>query len=248
MHDSPVRANSIPSDSTTSSAPIPNLTVSGGMRIAFWACVVIGAAAVLRRIFAIAIPPRSGPPPLVALDSYFAAHAHLTLAHVLLALAFVGIAPLVVLWPGRSAWAEKLIYPLGVLVSLTAYAMSVHAVGGWLERSAVLVFNTLFLFSLARAFAYQRVGDALRGREWLLRAIAILLAVATTRPVMGIFFATSPLTHLQPQQFFGIAFWIGWLINTIGIEWWLRSRKALAGTLAHARASRPGSTPSRMAS
>jgi hypothetical protein len=26
---------------------------------------------------------------------------------------------------------------------------------------------------------------------------------------MGVFFATSFLTHLKPQQFFGIAFWIG---------------------------------------
>jgi hypothetical protein len=41
---------------------------------------------------------------------------------------------------------------------------------------------------------------------------------------MGIFFATSPLTHLAPSQFFGIAFWIGFSINTVAVEIWLRSR------------------------
>jgi hypothetical protein len=56
------------------------------------------------------------------------------------------------------------------------------------------------------------------------RAIGILLGIATTRPIMGIFFATSPLTHLAPSQFFGIAFWIGFSINTVAVESWLRSR------------------------
>jgi len=38
----------------------------------------------------------------------------------------------------------------------------------------------------------------------------------------GFFFATSRLTHLEPQQFFGIAFWAGFSINTLAIELWLR--------------------------
>ena len=54
------------------------------------------------------------------------------------------------------------------------------------------------------------------------RAVGILLGIATTRPVMGVFFATSSLTHLSPQQFFGIAFWIGFSINAIVIELWLQ--------------------------
>ena len=58
----------------------------------------------------------------------------------------------------------------------------------------------------------------------MLRAIAILLGIATTRPVMGVFFATSRLTHLTPAQFFGIAFWIGFSLNTVLIELWLRTR------------------------
>jgi uncharacterized membrane protein YsdA (DUF1294 family) len=46
---------------------------------------------------------------------------------------------------------------------------------------------------------------------------------------MGVFFATSRFTHLTPQQFFGIAFWIGFSINTLTIELWLRNRNRTHG-------------------
>src|SRR5215471_10460469 len=195
--------------------------------VGFWACTVIAVAVVLRRVFALASPSQSAPPQLAALDAVFASHAALTLAHILPALAFVLISPFFVFRRSEeTAWPEYLLFPLGVVVAMTAYAMSGYSVGGWTERSAVLVFNTLFLFSLLRACMYMRRGELLLKRRWMLRAIAILLGVATTRPVMGIFFATSRLTHLEPKQFFGIAFWIGFSINTLLFEVWLRRRSA----------------------
>ena len=194
-------------------------------RIGFWVCTAIAVAVVIRRIFALALPPRSAAPQLAALDSFFASHTALTLAHILPALAFVLVAPFVVFRASTRAWAGQLIYPLGAVVGITAYAMSVDSVGGWIERSAVLFFNSLFLVSLFRAYQYRRQNDPLRERPWLLRAIVVLLGIATTRPVMGIFFATSRLTHLTPHQFFGIAFWIGFSINTLAFELWIRSRR-----------------------
>jgi hypothetical protein len=191
----------------------------------FWVCIVISIAVVLRRLSALAFPSRSAPPQLAALDKVFASHAALTLAHIIPAMAFVLVAPLVVFGrPVKASWPERLIFPLGVVVGLTAYAMSEYPVGGWVERSAVLFFNSLFLFSLFRAYWYGRQGDLPLKRRWMLRAIVIVLGIATTRPVMGIFFATSPLTHLAPSQFFGIAFWIGFSINVLAIELWLRYR------------------------
>ena len=111
----------------------------------------------------------------------------------------------------------------GVVVGITAYAMSVDAFGGWTERTAVLFFNSLFLLSLGRASMYGQAGAVIPMRRWLTRAVGILLGIATTRPVMGVFFATSRLTHLRPNQFFGIAFWIGFSLNTIVVEMWLRA-------------------------
>jgi len=195
-------------------------------KIGFWLSIVIAVAIVLRRVLALSTPPsRNAPPQLAGLDAYFAAHGVLTYVHILCALAFVLLLPLL-FWrrTRNSATLQRAIFPLGVLVGITAYAMSTHAVGGWLERAAVILFNTLFLFALYRAWSFARSGDRPQQQRWMLRAIAILLGIATTRPVMGVFFATSPITRLTPAQFFGIAFWIGFSLNTVVMELWLRTK------------------------
>jgi hypothetical protein len=214
--------------SRTESSTDPN-RYPGWLKAGFWICVVIAVAVVIRRVVALAHPSQGGtlqssPSPNAVLDAVFASHAALTLAHILPAMAFVLLTPFVLLRGTGGVWAERLFFPLGFVVGLTAYAMSAYPVGGWVEVSAVLLFNSLFLFSLARAYRAMRRGEAAEKKRWMLRAVAILLGIATTRPVMGVFFATSRLTHLQPSQFFGLAFWIGFSINTVAIELWLRSR------------------------
>ena len=193
------------------------------VRTGLWVSIVIAVAAVIRRVVALIHPVTSGPPQMVALDAGFVSHKALTLAHILPALAFVVLIPFFYARRfARARWVERVLFPLGAIVGITAYAMSTDSIGGWLERLAVLFFNTLFMFSLLRA--WQLRGEQNRKLEWMTRAIGILLGIATTRPIMGIFFATSPLTHLTPSQFFGIAFWSGFSINTVAVEIWLRSR------------------------
>lgn len=199
------------------------------LRTGFWIAIAISVAVVLRRVAALVNPVHNGPPQMAGLDDAFASHAVLTLAHILPALLFVLLVPIIVFRPGNHpGWIDRILYPLGAIVGLTAYAMSLYSVGGWTERSAVLLFDTLFLLSLVRAWLYRSQSDFLLERRWQLRAVAILLGIATTRPVMGVFFATSRLTHLLPQQFFGIAFWIGFSINAVAIELWLHYRDRLS--------------------
>jgi hypothetical protein len=192
------------------------------LRIGFWVCTVIAIGVVVRRTVALAHPLQSVPPQLAALDAAFASHATLTLLHIIPAFAFVVLAPSIYLRRFAGAvWPERILFFLGTTVGVTAYAMSQYSVGGWVERSAVLFFNTLFLVSLFQAWRLRR--EPVVKLRSMTRAIAVLLGIATTRPVMGIFFATSNVTHLSPQQFFGIAFWIGFSINTLVVELWLRS-------------------------
>jgi len=122
-----------------------------------------------------------------------------------------------------SSVAGTHLFPLGAIVGITAYAMSTYSIGGWTEPSAVFLFDTLFLLCLARAWWHGQRNEPALKRRWLLRSIAILLGIATTRPVMALFFASSPATHLVPSQFFGIAFWIGFSINVLVFELWVRS-------------------------
>jgi hypothetical protein len=175
---------------TPSPVHAPSQPAPRWLRVGFWICILIAVAVVLRRILALAHPARSAPPQLAQLDAFFASHAILTLAHIVPALAFVLLVPFFY-WRrfAATAWLHRALFLLGAVVGLTAYAMSVFPVGGWVERSAVLFFNTLFLYSLIRAYAATRRDQPLLERRWMTRAIGILLGIATTRPVMGVFFA-----------------------------------------------------------
>ena len=188
----------------------------------FWGCVVIALTIVLRRLNELIRPSHSRPPLIAALDAT-SSHAVLTAIHIIPAAIFVVLAACVLLRRSGSEWLERLFFPFGAITGATAYAMSSYAIGGWVERSAVLVFTTWFLVSLGRAYWLRLRGEGARKREWMTRAVGILLGIASTRPVMGVFFATSALTHLGPNQFFGSAFWIGFGINAVVIELWLHS-------------------------
>ncbi len=129
------------------------------VRIGFWACTAISVAVVLRRTVALIHPPQSAPPQLAALDATFASHAALTLTHIVPALTFVALAPFVYIRRFAGvAWPKRLLFPLGVVVGVTAYAMSNYSIGGWVERSAVLLFNSLFLFSISCMARASRAG------------------------------------------------------------------------------------------
>ncbi len=193
--------------------------------LGFWFSALIAIAVVLRRLDALIYPSHAGPPQMVAMDATFSSHAVLTLMHIIPAAIFVVLAAAVLLRRSPGEWLERLFFPFGVITGVTAYAMSVYAIGGWVERSAVLVFDTWFLVSLGRAYWFRLRAEPVRKRAWMTRAVGILLGIATTRPVMGVFFATSARTHLGPHQFFGIAFWIGFSINVVVIELWLHSRR-----------------------
>jgi prepilin signal peptidase PulO-like enzyme (type II secretory pathway) len=199
------------------------------LRAWFWASLAVGIAIVVRRLFKLpSSATSSGPPELVQLDAWFHSHAVLTYAHILLALVLLFVLPLLFWGRTREAGTVRNTFcALGVAVGLSAYAMSVYSVGGWVERSAVLLFGSYFLVSLGLSYSAWRRHAGGTERKWTLRAVAVLLGIATTRPVMGVFFATSRLTHLLPSQFFGPAFWIGFSINVAGMELWLRTRKKL---------------------
>jgi len=210
---------------------------------------LIAAAAALRRIAVLILPPTDAPTPqLQALDADFAARKVLTLAHIVPALAFILILPS---WFSRRIRARAALHRritialliIGAIVGLTAIALSTNPVGGLTEQSAVLFYDALFLFSITRAAIafiaknpqthntrgpHEQAGTlpVARGADsiWMTRAIAVLLGIAATRPVMGVFFATASRTHLTPHQFFGIAFWIGFTSTFLAGELYIRYR------------------------
>ena len=193
----------------------------------------IATAAVLRRTYILLFPPATlHAPDLAAMDTVFSAHRTMTLMHILPALCLVLLLPF---WfsPSvrqRRASAHRhitqILFVLGAITAVTALFMNTHPIGGFNEVAAILLFNTLFIVSLARSYLLWLRGDIPSHRAWMTRAFAVLLGIATTRPVVGIFFATAHITHLQPHQFFGTAFWIGFTLTYIAGEAYLRSPAA----------------------
>ena len=109
-----------------------------------------------------------------------------------------------------------------MVIGISAFLMSFQmAIGGINEIAATVLFDVLFLFCLLKGWLCARRRDFVRHREWMIRAFGIALGIATTRPIMGAFFATSRLTHLTPHDFFGIAFWLGFTLTLLAAESWI---------------------------
>jgi len=125
--------------------------------------------------------------------------------------------------PALHRWTGRVVLASGLVIGVTALIMSPRmAIGGAVETAATTVFGLLFLFALCKGFAAIRARRIAEHRRWMIRAYAIGLGVATVRPIMGVFFATSRLTHLTPHDFFGIAFWLGFLLSLGAAEAWIR--------------------------
>jgi hypothetical protein len=210
-------------------------TPLGPERRIFWAAVVvlctIATAVSIRRLVALADSSHPSPSPLAALDALFAARAGLTRTHVIAGLLLALFIPVQLSagvrgrFPHLHRWVGRTLMIVGIVVGLSGYAMVVTPIGGPLEVSAIVFYGTALLASLLIAWRHIRRGDVMRHREWILRVIAIVLGIATTRPVVAVFFATSPLTQLSPSQFFGAAFWIGFTSTALAGEWYVRSTR-----------------------
>lgn len=165
-----------------------------------------------------------------ALDDVFARHPVLTLIHTLPGLLFVVLAPLQfnstfcerhLKWHRRSG---RILFLCGAVIGVSALVMSfaMPSIGGVNQAAATTLFGLWFLFALGKAFRHILRREIAPHREWMIRAFSIGLAVATIRPIIAIFFTTSPLSGLTPYEFFGPGFWIGFAVHLIAAEVWIR--------------------------
>lgn len=195
---------------------------------------LIGAAAAILRMVALAHPAKNGPPQLVDLDALFVAKASLTLAHIVPALVLISLVPFQFSRRFRARhlkahrWIGRVIMVLGLIVGVSGLALLEKPVGGAAEVTAILFYDALFLVALTKAYVYARRRQIALHREWVIRAMSVAVGVATVRPIMGAFFATARLTGMTPHQFFGIAFWIGLTLTYVIGEMWIRYTRHFA--------------------
>jgi uncharacterized membrane protein len=217
------------------------------LRRALWGAVIflafIGSAVAIRRmvhLLPVAVhgyhpPAAASSSPAAAqfsaLDDLFAHYPYLTLVHIVPGLLFMLLGPLQFSSAIRARylqwhrWSGRIFVTCGVVIGVTALVMSfaMPAIGGVNQAAATTLFGSFFLFALCKAFLHIRRREIALHRQWMIRAFSIGLAVATIRPIIGVFFATSRLTGLTPREFFGIAFWIGFVLHQIAAEAWIHA-------------------------
>jgi uncharacterized membrane protein len=189
--------------------------------------VLIGIAAVIRRTVVLLWPGHlsRGRSPAAALDAGFARHRALTLAHILVGGLFLVLVSLQFVPRMRQKHLQfhrymgRVLVVCGLVIGSSALVMSYQMnIGGPNETAATTLFAIVFLICLIKAYLHIRRKEVARHREWMIRAYAVGLGVATTRPIVGMFFAFRRLT---PHEFFGIAFWLGFTITFLAGEAWI---------------------------
>ena len=166
-----------------------------------------------------------------ALDDLFAHYPILTLVHIVPGLLFMVLAPLQfssTIRVRHTKWHRingRIVFILGLVIGISALVMSfgMPAIGGVNQAAATTLFGSFFLFAMIKAFRHIRRREVELHREWMIRAFAVGLAVATIRPIIGMFFAVSRFTGLTPHDFFGTAFWIGFTVQLIAAEAWIHA-------------------------
>ena len=202
-----------------------------------WVAVIflalIGVSVATRRVIVLVKPGAmsAGKNPASALDEHFAKEKTLTLLHVVPGMIFMILGPLQFVrrlrenHPVVHRWTGRIFLAASAVIGATGLTMALlGTIGGLDEKAAILLFGSFFLFALGKALWHVLHREFAKHREWMIRGYAVGLAVATIRPIMGGFFAAALMSgHVpQPERFFGTAFWIGFTVQTIAAEIWVR--------------------------
>lgn len=168
-------------------------------------------------------------------------------AHVVLGAIFLALAPFQFVRAirarraGYHRRAGRLLVAIGIVVGLTALFLGlVIPAAGNPERVVIGVFGAIFLVAIARGYADIRAGRVATHREWMIRAFAIGLSIATMRLI----FVPALMLVGEPTELMIVMLSTGsvaasFAIHTVVADIWIRRTRAAGGPLA-GPASHPG--------
>lgn len=91
--------------------------------------------------------------------------------------------------------------------------VSLMPFGGPGEAAAIAFFGGLFLVAVSRGFVAIRSHQVDRHREWMIRAFAIAIGIATGRVVSAVFDIALTPVGLEPKSLFVLSLWTGWAVT-----------------------------------
>jgi hypothetical protein len=189
-----------------------------------WTLTAIGVLMVLRRIGIMAGYGKWLISPRFPFDTGLHDFPVLTILHIIPGLVFILLGPFQFrskrnAVPGKS----RVVFIIAsYIIGISAVVMPfiVLPLGGLNEAVASSFFALYFL--VAVTMSIRNRNQPILQWEWLLRAYAVGLAIATVRPIMALSFV---FFRLKPQTFLGTAFWIGFSLHAIIAEVWINRKR-----------------------
>ncbi len=160
----------------------------------------------------------------------FATMPGLVALHIVPGAAYLAIAPLQFVRRFRAGsavihrWNGRIAASFAIITGLTAIVLGVAIpYGGALESAVVAVFGAYFLGCITLGVYRARRGEITRHREWMLRAFAIGLAIATVRLVyVPIVITLGDPADEVLEMLFALTFLFAFTSHALVIEAWLR--------------------------
>lgn len=131
-------------------------------------------------------------------------------------------------WINAHIWLGRIISIFAVIVGFTALFMAmIFPFSGLVESISVGFFTILFLVAIVKGIINIRTNNIALHREWMIRAFALGLAIATSRIIfLVLFFSITNPTLAQIKVLFIGCFILAFLTHLILAELWiLRTRK-----------------------
>lgn len=167
----------------------------------------------------------------------FAQHPIITNLHVIPGALYLLLAPLQFSKNIRNRslnyhrWSGRLLTSIGLVLGAAAMFLGIVVpYSGIPEQLVIAFFGTLFLVSLVQGFRYARAKKIDLHREWMIRAFAIGLSIATMRLIFipALIVIGNP-TRQEAETLSIIAFTIAFILHAGFAEYWIRhTRKVIA--------------------
>ncbi len=130
-------------------------------------------------------------------------------------------------WLGYHRWAGRVLVTIGLVIGVTALFMGfVIPFSGLAESVVIGAFGGLFLIALVKGFLDIRAGRAEQHREWMIRAFAIGLSIATMRLIFipALMIVGNP-TDEQIATLSIVSFTAAFFLHALAAEIWIRKTR-----------------------
>jgi uncharacterized membrane protein len=120
-------------------------------------------------------------------------------------------------------WSGRVLVGSALVSALAGFYFGLRMpYGGAAEAAAIVLFGAILLAAVTRAVVAIRRGDVARHREWMIRAFAVAVGIATIRVVGMVLDVLLTPSGVGPADAFVLSLWTGWILTLAAAEAWIR--------------------------